>query len=865
MSLVLVLSIMIRLAALIAAGLIWLRLRDRWFVFLGATVALTALRQVLTLLSQFDAVSQTGFVTGNLEELPGLAVSVMLFVAVLFLRRLVIERRAAEASLKEGERRFRDLIDASVDRFWEMDESLRFTYAVDQSGLSRGPSPAAILGRTRWESVGVDPDATEKWRRHRADLEARRPFRDFRFSAKDESGQVGHWRVSGKPIFDDDGRFRGYRGTATEETEHVLRQEKAERALRESEARAARARTRLFDAIESLTEGFALYDSEDRQVACNQKYREMYPSVAHLLVPGVHFEDQIRPSAYAGEIVEAVGREEEWVAERMKSHLDPGEPHEQLLKDGRWLRISERRTKDGGIVGVRTDITAVKAIEQALRESEARIRDYAESASDWFWESDAEHRFTFVSRAGVEEVGLRPEDVIGLARYELPGLMVDPDLLARNRADLEARRPFRDFVYGRRLADGRVAHFKVSGKPLYGKGGEFLGYRGVGSEISAEVEAQDRRREAEQRLARAIEAIPAAFTLFDSEDRLIAFNKVNQAVYERPSAPMVLGARHRDLVRAFADSGGLGGSKAETEAWLARRLNRRNDPARAFEFRRSDDSWIEINDYLLEDGSLITVGVDITERKRSQELIRRREAELAQLLRRSTLDEMASVMAHELNQPLSAMVNYANGSLRRMRADAVDRADLTEIMTRISEQAQRASDVLRRIGGFVGQAEPERGPVDMAEIVNEVAAMLRGQLQASKVRLQVDLEDGAAPVLVDRIEIEQVLLNLARNAIEAMEASPADARELRIRTRSAGDGYLEIIVSDTGPGFDKEAAAAIFEPFVTTKENGMGMGLSISRTIVEAHGGRIRIDRRGRGGTVRLTLPFDCEALDDVA
>ena len=865
MSLVLALSIAIHLAALVAALLFWLRLRDRWFVFLGATVALMALRQILTVAAQDQPVTWTGFATGNLEELPGLAVSLMVFAAVVFLRRLVIERRDADASLREGEQRFRDLIDASVDRYWEMDESLRFTYAVDQSGRSIGPSPAAILGRTRWEAAGVDPDATEKWRRHRADLEARRPFRDFRFSVRDERGRLGHWRVSGKPIFDAEGRFCGYRGTSSEETEHVRHRDESNRALRESEARAARARSRLFDAIESMTDGFALYDADDRQVACNEKYREMYSAVTHLLVPGITFEDQIRPSAWAGEIAEAVGREEEWVADRMRSHLDPTGPHEQQLGDGRWLRISERRTKDGGIVGVRTDITALKEVEQALRDSEARLRDFAEAASDWFWESDADNRFTFVSRTGVEDVGLRSEDVIGRVRYELPGLVIEREPLSRHRADLEARRPFRDFAYGRKLASGRVAHFRVSGKPRFDADGQFLGYRGVGSEITAEIEAEEKRQAAETRLARAIEAVPAAFTLFDADDRLVAFNQENRAVYGRPTAPMVAGARYKDLVRAFADGGGIAGTKADAQAWAAKRLNRRNAPARAFEFRRADGTWIEINDYILEDGSLISVGLNITERKHSEELIRQREAELAQLLRRSTLDEMASVMAHELNQPLSAMVNYANGSLRRMRSGSVDAGDLNEIMARIGEQAQRASEVLRRISGFVGQTKPERGPVDMAEIVNAVAAMLEGQLQDGRIRLLLDLDDAASPVLVDRIEIEQVLLNLARNAIEAMEATPADVRELRIRTHAGEDGLLEVVVSDTGPGFEKDAAATIFEPFVTSKENGMGMGLSISRTIVEAHGGRIRIDRRGRGGTVRLTLPVDHEALEDVA
>ncbi len=865
MSLVLILSIAIRLAAVGVALVFWARLRERWFGFLAGPVALMALQQILTLYSDEALEEEHGLAALRMDELTGLAISVLAFAAVLFLRRVVLDRRIVDRSLREGQQRFRDMVDASVDRYWETDESLRFNHMVEHTERARQPDPASALGRTRWEVAGVNPDATEKWRRHRADLEAHRPFRDFRYAVRGAAGEVTHWRISGKPIFDADGRYRGYRGTANKETEHVRQRERADRALRESEARAARARAQLFDAIESLTEAFALYDADDRQVVCNKKYREIYPLTAHLLIPGVTFEEQIRASAWAGEVVDAAGREEEWIAERMETHRNPIGAHEQPLSDGRWLRISERRTKEGGLVGVRTEITEVKTIEQALRESEARFRDFAEAASDWFWESDPDHRFTYVSRAGVEDVGLRPEDVLGLARYELPGLIVDPALMERHRADLEACIPFRDLVYGRRLADGRMAYFRVSGKPRFDADGEFLGYRGVGSEISAEIEADDKRREAEVRLARAVETIPAAFTLFDPDDRLVAFNRVNQAVYERPDAAMVPGAFYPDLVRAFADGGGVGGSKADADAWAAKRINRRNDPARAFEFRRSDDTWLEINDYILEDGSLITVGVDISERKRNEEVIRQREVELAQLLRRSTLDEMASVIAHELNQPLSAMVNYANGSLRRIKSDTLNPKELSDVMLQIRDQAQRASDVLRRISGFVGQAKPERSSVDMSEIVQAVVALLHGSLQAGRVRLQVGLAEDTPPVLVDRIEIEQVLLNLAKNAIEAMEATPDGEREIRIRTRAADDGSLEVIVSDTGPGFDKDVAATIFEPFVTTKENGMGMGLSISRTIVEAHGGRIRIDRRGRGGTVRLTLPFDREALEDVA
>lgn len=865
MSVVLILSIAIRLAAVGVALTFWVRLRERWFGFLGGTIALMELRQLLTLFAHDELEVAHGLATARLDELAGLAVSVLAFSAVLFLRKVVLERRSADTSLRESELRFRDLIEASVDRYWETDEFFRFNQQVEHGGRARQPPPGTALGRTRWEVAGIDPDATEKWRRHRADLEAHRSFRDFRYAVSGAGGEVTHWRISGKPIHDADGRYCGYRGTATDETEHVQQRERAERALRQSESRAARARAQLFDAIESLTEAFALYDADDRQVVCNRKYREIYPLTAHLLIPGVAFEEQIRASAWAGEVVDAVGREQEWIAERMETHRNPKGAHEQALGDGRWLRISERRTKEGGLVGVRTEITELKAVEQALRDSEARLRDFAEVASDWFWETGPDHRFTYMSPRVEAAVGLNPEIALGKMRTELPNVVADDRVWSKHLADLDARRPFRNLVYGLGVDNGRTAMLRVSGKPLFDADGEFLGYRGVGSEISAEIEAEDKRREAETRLARAVETIPAAFTLFDPDDRLVAFNRVNQAVYERPTEPMKPGAYYPNLVRAFAEGGGVAGTKADADAWVAKRTNRRNDPARALEFRRSDDSWIEINDYILDDGSVITVGLDITERKRSEEVIRQREVELAQLLRRSTLDEMASVMAHELNQPLSAMVNYANGSLRRIRSDTLNPEDLSDIMVRIRDQAQRASDVLRRIGGFVGQAKPERSSVDMSDIVQAVAALLQGSLQAGRVRLQVDMADDTPPVLVDRIEIEQVLLNLAKNAIEAMEATPAGEREIQFRTRAADDGSLEVTVADTGPGFDKEVAEKIFEPFVTTKENGMGMGLSISRTIIEAHGGRIRIDRRGRGGKVRLTLPFDREALEDVA
>jgi two-component system sensor kinase FixL len=223
--------------------------------------------------------------------------------------------------------------------------------------------------------------------------------------------------------------------------------------------------------------------------------------------------------------------------------------------------------------------------------------------------------------------------------------------------------------------------------------------------------------------------------------------------------------------------------------------------------------------------------------------------------RLTALGEMASSLAHELNQPLTAISNYLRGCQRLVESDRPPpKATLAEALGRAAEQALRAGQIISRLREFVARGENERAIESVSKIVEEAGALalLGAKEQAVKVRFRFDPD--ANLVLADKIQVQQVLLNLMRNALEAMEGCPR--RELTISTAVRQGDFVELRVADTGPGVDQEVAARLFQPFVTSKPHGMGVGLSICRTIVESHGGRIWVEPNPGGGTLfAFTLP----------
>lgn len=247
---------------------------------------------------------------------------------------------------------------------------------------------------------------------------------------------------------------------------------------------------------------------------------------------------------------------------------------------------------------------------------------------------------------------------------------------------------------------------------------------------------------------------------------------------------------------------------------------------------------------------------DISARRRAEDEARRRNAELAHAARLSTIGELTSGIAHEINQPLTAMVNFAEACLRMLRSGNADTHKLEDALGQITVQGQRAGHIIRHMRRLARKGESERVTVDISRLVPDVLGLVSNELRASGIALHLVLDESLPAVKCDRIQIEQVVLNLVRNAMDVLEEGPAEGRELTIRTRADGHENVEILVEDTGEGFAVGGDERIFETFFTTKADGLGMGLSISRSIIEDHGGRLWASPRPGGGAIfHVNLP----------
>ncbi len=249
---------------------------------------------------------------------------------------------------------------------------------------------------------------------------------------------------------------------------------------------------------------------------------------------------------------------------------------------------------------------------------------------------------------------------------------------------------------------------------------------------------------------------------------------------------------------------------------------------------------------------------DVTDLKRAEEVLRRHQLELAHVDRLSILGELATGLAHELNQPLGAVVNYAKASLNLVRQGTLDPLRLEQALEETVSQALRGSEIIRKTREFVRKGQPRFVCTDLGELVRRAVAFAQAELRARKVTLELMSEAKGLRVRCDRIQIEQVLLNLMFNAVEVMEAAQVVPRRLRVEIRPAGR-IVRLRVADSGPGLEAAQCDRVFEPFYTTRREGTGMGLAICRTIVEAHGGHIHVQCRGElGGAVfEVSLPLD--------
>jgi two-component system sensor kinase FixL len=259
-------------------------------------------------------------------------------------------------------------------------------------------------------------------------------------------------------------------------------------------------------------------------------------------------------------------------------------------------------------------------------------------------------------------------------------------------------------------------------------------------------------------------------------------------------------------------------------------------------------------------GQRIFVGIvsDISERHARDKRIQELQSELLHVTRMTAMGEMTSALAHEINQPLTALLNYTGAARHMAESLGKPGAKLVDVLNRAIEQTERAGLIIRRLRNFIEKREPVRAKEDINKVVEDAISLGHSGFRDTGIKWTLKLQPGIPLVLIDKVQIQQILVNLIRNATEAM--SDLDKRQLSIAT-AVDDHEVEIAVADTGIGLPDDVVSRLFHPFVTTKERGMGMGLSICRTIAEAHGGRLWLDSNSAGGaTFKLRLPANASS-----
>ena len=251
------------------------------------------------------------------------------------------------------------------------------------------------------------------------------------------------------------------------------------------------------------------------------------------------------------------------------------------------------------------------------------------------------------------------------------------------------------------------------------------------------------------------------------------------------------------------------------------------------------------------------LATDMSDRKQARELFLQQQEKLQMTARLITVGEMASTLAHEINQPLAAIANYNMGCVRRMRAGDWNKDELLAAMEKAGAQAERAGRIIQRVRELVRKREPSFAKCDLNEILEGVTALIEIDAEKSSVRLVLELAAGAPPVRADAVMIEQVIFNLIKNGIEAMQETPIEHRRLVIRSVVHAPQTVEVAIADNGPGIDNPLAENLFAPFFTTKPQGMGLGLHICRSIIEMHAGKLWCDRNPSGGSIfHFSLPI---------
>jgi PAS domain S-box-containing protein len=543
--------------------------------------------------------------------------------------------------------------------------------------------------------------------------------------------------------------------------------------------------------------------------------------VRHMLEHGGEYEIEYRITRPAGSI--------RWIA-----------THGRVELDERGKPVLAR--------GVSRDVTERKIAEEELRESEERFRTVANAAPVMIWMSGPDKLCTFFNKGWLDFTGRSLEQELGNGWAEGVHRGDIDRCLDIYQNSFNARESF-TMEYRLRRSDGEYRWVLDSGTPRFASDGAFLGYIGSCIDITE-------RKTAEEKFRLVLDAAPNAMIMVDPAG-VINFANASAATVFGYSLSELIGCQIEMLIpKRFRDR-----HPGYRKDFLSHPSGRAMGVGRDLFGRRKDGSEFPVEVGLspmrTTRGVFVLASlIDITARKAAEEEARRRREQVELLGRVSLLGEMTASLSHELNQPLAAIVNNATAAMQYIEQGKLDPEQLQEILIDVVGDGRRAHDIMHNVRSAIKKGSAIRGRINLNDVVKAVTHMVRLDAAAQFCKVEMSLARDLPAIEGDPTQIQQVLINLVRNAFDAMRDTPPSRRKVEIATHYNGDGTICVAVRDYGSGIPEPTHERLFEHFFTTKEEGLGMGLAIVRSIVEAHGGSIAAENADGGGArFRFRLP----------